>query len=523
MRRIVGTLAAVVSLALLGPAAATATHPTASATTAQSDGLSDRIDALLADPRYRGSEVAVVVRDAQSGNTLYDHNGDLRLLPASNTKLFTSSAGMDLLGPDFRFKTDVLTTGRWAGGTLRGDLFLRGGGDPTILADDYADLAGQLSAAGIRQVTGDLVADDTFFDHQRLGPFWSWDDEPFYYSAQISALTVAPNTDYDSGTVIVNTRPAAAAGQPAQVSLQPETGYVTIVNDAVTGPAGSDNTISVEREHGNNIIHVTGSIPAGGDLDQEWSTVWEPTGYAADVFRRALAAKGIQLIGRVRDAATPAGARVLASHQSMTLGQMLIPWLKLSNNMHAEHVTKTIGAEIDGQGSWDAGVSEIGNDVKTLDVDTSTTHMVDGSGLSRGDDIPPDQIANLLVAVQGRPWFQQWYDALPIACNPARFVGGTLRSRMCGTAAANNLHAKTGSLTGASALSGYVTDADGKRLVFSMVSNNVLSGVQDIENALGVTLAQYSEKTGAAPAVRPFGRPGRARAGLECSWTKAGC
>ncbi len=260
---------------------------------AVASSLAGQIDALLADPRYSGSQVGVVVRDAETGDTLYNRDGDDRLLPASNTKLFTSAAAMDLLGPDYRFTTTVSTAGRQVGPLLAGDIHLTGGGDPTVLASDYADLARQLADKGIRIVRGDLVADDSVFDKQRLGPFWSWDDEPFYYSAQISALTVAPDTDYDSGSVIVETRPGAKVGDPAPFTLVPDTSYVKVVNEAVTGPAGSANTVAAEREHGINTIHVTGSYPISGSVNQEWATVWEPTGYAADVFLRALQAQGV--------------------------------------------------------------------------------------------------------------------------------------------------------------------------------------------------------------------------------------
>ncbi|HEY7044927.1 MAG TPA: D-alanyl-D-alanine carboxypeptidase/D-alanyl-D-alanine-endopeptidase [Nocardioidaceae bacterium] len=508
-------------LALTGPSASVA-PASASRAAPAADTLASQIDALLTDPRYDGSQVGVVVRDADTGATLYDHNGDERLIPASNTKLFTSTAALDLLGSDYRFRTTVSTSGGQRGSTVKGDLYLTGGGDPTTLASDYGDLAAQLRDRGVRTVRGNLVADDSFFDHQRLGAFWSWDDEPFYYSAQISGLTVAPNTDYDSGTVIVETRAGSKVGRPAQLTLVPKTHYVHVVNDAVTGAAGSDNTISVEREHGNNIIHVTGSFPIDETVEQDWSTVWEPTGYAADVFKRALRDHGIDLRGRVRTGVTPDATTTLATHESMTLGDMLIPWLKLSNNMHAEHIVKTIGAEVEGDGSWDAGLDAIESDLPSLGVDTDVMRMVDGSGLARADFIPPDQITNLLVAARSKPWFDQWYNALPIAGNPDRFVGGTLRSRMVGTPAANNLHGKTGSLTGVTALSGYVTDADGDPLVFSIVSNNYLSSPRSVEDALGVLLASYSADTGAvAPNVRALRPTHRLPADIECSWAKA--
>ncbi|NUS00762.1 MAG: D-alanyl-D-alanine carboxypeptidase/D-alanyl-D-alanine-endopeptidase [Kribbellaceae bacterium] len=512
-----GMVAAVAAVAAVagGFVGQSAAAPTA----VQATPLQQRLDSLLNDSRYDGSQVALVVRDATTGETLYDRNGAERLLPASNTKLFTSTAAMHTLGPSYRFHTDVLATAPVRGGQLLGDLYLKGYGDPTALESDYAGLAQQLKVAGVRRIVGNLIADDTYFDHVRLGDTWSWDDEPYYYSAQISALTLAPNTDYDSGTAIVETRPGAAAGAPVQLNLVPATGVLKIVNNATTGAAGSANTISVDRDHGTNVVRVTGSMPLGSAVEQDWVTVWEPELYAADVFRRQLAAQGITVLGKIENAATPAGATRLARDESMTVGELMTPFLKLSNNMHAETLVKAMGAVAEADGSWPAGLEVVTNYAKTLGVDTSRIRLSDGSGLSRKVNVTADSITDVLIGAQQESWWKQWYDALPIAGNPDRFVGGTLRSRMRNTPAANNLHGKTGSLTGVTALSGYVTNKDGRKLVFSMISNNYLSSPRSIEDAVGVTLASWSDQAPPpAAVVAPFKA---ATPACESEWDKA--
>ncbi|GAA1554067.1 D-alanyl-D-alanine carboxypeptidase/D-alanyl-D-alanine-endopeptidase [Kribbella hippodromi] len=491
----------------------TAVKQTAAAQTA----LQQRLDGLLNDRRYDGSQVALVVRDATTGETLYDRNGGERLLPASNTKLFTSTAAMHTLGPSYRFHTDVLATAPVRGGKLRGDLYLKGYGDPTALESDYIGLARQLKAAGVRRVDGNLIADDTYFDHVRLGDTWSWDDETYYYSAQISALTLAPNTDYDSGTAIVESRPGAAAGAPLKLNLVPATGALKLVNTATTGAAGSSNTLSVERDHGTNVVRVSGSLPLGASVDQEWVTVWEPELYAADVFRRALAAQGISVSGRIRNAGTPAGATRLARDESMTVGELMTPFLKLSNNMHAETLVKTMGAVAEADGSWPAGLDVVTNYAKSLGVDTDRIRLSDGSGLSRKVNVTADSITDILIGAQKESWWKQWYDALPIAGNPNRMVGGSLRSRMLNTPAVNNLHAKTGSLTGVTSLSGYVSTKDGRKLVFSMISNNYLDSPRSVEDAVGITLASWSDQ--APPAAVTTLR--QAAPACESEWDKA--
>ena len=493
------------------------TQSVAAPTAVQATALQQRLDGLLNDSRYDGSQVALVVRDATTGETMYDRNGAQRMLPASNTKLFSSTAAMHVLGPSYRFHTDVLAGAPIRGGQLLGNLYLKGYGDPTALESDYAALAKQLKAAGVRRVHGDLIADDTYFDHVRLGDSWAWDDEPFYYNAQISALTLAPDTDYDSGTAIVESQPGAKAGAPVKLALVPANGVIKLVNTATTGAAGSSNTLSIERDHGTNVVRVTGSVPLGAATGQEWVTVWEPELYAADVFRRALSAQGISVSGRIKNAATPTSATRLARDESMTVGELMTPFLKLSNNMHAETLVKAMGAVVDADGSWPAGLGVVTDYAQSIGVDTSRIRLSDGSGLSRKVNVTADSITDVLIGAQKETWWKQWYDALPIAGNPERFVGGTLRSRMQNTPAANNLHGKTGSLTGVTSLSGYVTNKDGRKLVFSMISNNYLVSPRSIEDAVGVTLASWSDT--APPAAVSTLKTAQTTCELE--WDKA--
>ncbi|MET8834298.1 D-alanyl-D-alanine carboxypeptidase/D-alanyl-D-alanine-endopeptidase [Micromonospora sp. NPDC004540] len=516
--RALAVLALVATAATAGAPTATAEAPTPAQTR-----LHATIDAILADSRLAGAQAGVVVVDTTTGQTLYDRNGDRRLIPASNTKLLTSTAAMELLGPGHRFTTDVAGDGVRRAGLLSGNLYLRGGGDPTMLAEDYDRLAAEVAAAGVRVVTGNLVADDTRYDRTRLGPDWTWDDESYYYAAQVSALTVAPDTDYDAGTVIMHAAPGGQAGARPKITMTPANGWLRIDNRAETVATG-ETTISFEREHGGNTIVVTGQIAVGQAEESDWMTVWEPTGYAADVFRSALHRHGVRVLGgTVLGQATPADAKPVARHDSMPLADLMVPFLKLSNNGHAEVLTKELGRVLSGSGTWSAGLTAISEYVGDSGMDTGTLRQRDGSGLSRRNMIPPAQFVALLAAVRAEPWFDTWYAALPVAGNPERFVGGTLRSRMRGTAAADNVHAKTGSLTGASSLSGYATDADGHVLAFSVVLNNYLtSSVKGLEDQIAIALASYTEKgtTTARLAVPTAPESPRVPEGLECSWVK---
>src|SRR5690625_3376666 len=212
--------------------------------------LAEQIDEILTDERLDGTGHGVVIRDADSGETLYERNPEMRLLPASNTKMISSAAALELLGADYTYTTTVHTDGETAGnsGVLHGDVYLKGDGDPTMLEEDYQDLAAQVADAGIRLVHGDVIGDDTRFDSQRQGPWWGWGDEDFYYSAQISALNVGPNEDYDAGTIIIDSTPGENPGDPVTVDIIPDTDYVTIDNQATTGEADEPEELSIRSE-----------------------------------------------------------------------------------------------------------------------------------------------------------------------------------------------------------------------------------------------------------------------------------
>jgi serine-type D-Ala-D-Ala carboxypeptidase/endopeptidase (penicillin-binding protein 4) len=497
-----------ISVLATGLLVAASSVATTQPVSAQDPGsLTKDLDAILANPGLSGAGVGLVVRAADTGEVLYRHESDRRQQPASNAKLLTSAAALEVLGPDYRFDTTVLAAGPTSGPVLRGDLVLRGTGDPTMLAADYDALAAQVAAAGVRVVTGNLVADDTWFDGIRLAAGWAWDDEPFYYNAQVSALTAAPDTDFDAGAIIVTVTPAAAAGQPVRVTTTPPTDHVRIASTAVTGAPGSGSSITVDREHGTNTITVTGSMATDASADNEFMAVWDPTGYAASLFGAALRAHGVRVLGETKRAATPPGATQLAVRQSMPLRELLTPFLKLSNNLHAETLLKAMGRAKSNTGSWDAGVAAMKTVLPGLGIDPTRMFLVDGSGLSRMDHIAPDQITALLLAAKAKPWFPTWYAALPIAGNPDRLVGGTLRNRMRNTPAANNVHAKTGSYTGTSALSGYVTATNGRPLVFSMITNNAVGiSLRPLEDAVAIRLAGNTSTPLASLSITPTNR-----------------
>ena len=467
-----------------------------SMTLAENKTLEEKINTILENEQLDGAVVGVTVKQAANGDLLFSHNGDIRLHPASNMKLLTGAAALETLGADYQFQTEILSDGELIGNTLHGNLFIKGKGDPTLLKSDLDQFARELKAQGIETIDGDLVGDDTWYDDVRLSQDLNWSDEPFHTGAQVSALTLSPNEDYDAGTVIVDVMPSESTEGKAQVRVSPETDYVTIVNQTQLVQAGGAQDISIEREHGTNRVIVEGTMPVNGTLSRSWVSVWEPTGYVLAVFRDALAEQGIQFTDESRNmsGATPEQAQVIANKKSIPLSELLIPFMKLSNNGLGEALTKEMGKVMRGAGTWDKGLEVIEDVVTELGVERESFLLRDGSGMSHKTLISANNIAQVLYEVQDKSWFDAFAYSLPVAGESDRLVGGTLRNRLTTKPAKGNVKAKTGLITGVSTLSGYVTSLDGEKLIFSILINNHLGSseaMQEIENEIVMLLAGH--------------------------------
>ncbi|KDN85889.1 D-alanyl-D-alanine carboxypeptidase/D-alanyl-D-alanine endopeptidase [Kitasatospora cheerisanensis] len=482
-RRSIPLAAAVLAASLLAVSAQADDPAPADAT------LTADLNTLLSDPRLANAQAGVEVLDATTGEVLYARQPQALFTPASTLKTVTSTAALDLLGADYRFTTEVRSTGTTYNDTLVGDLVLRGGGDPSLLVQDLDELASKVAATGISTVTGRVLADGTRYDSTPLGPGWAWDDEPYSYSPQISALTVANDAEYMMDTAQVVITPGAV-GEAAKVTTVPAEAPMKFVGTVATGAAGTGSTAGVDRRRGSNDVSLSGSVAAGSAPVTAWVTVEDPSTYASKVFAGALARHGVKVQRGVQAANGSETSQPLASHQSKTLAELIVPMLKISNNGIAEHLTKEIGKVKGGRGDWATGVNQVNAFLKANGVNGPTTRQVDGSGLSRYDLITPAKMADLLKVAQSKPWFDAWYNALPVAGNPQRMVGGTLAARMRGTKAENNVHAKSGSMSGVDNLLGYATAPDGRKLAFVVMVNNYAgTSPRPVVDAIAVRLA----------------------------------
>ncbi|MBS8266124.1 D-alanyl-D-alanine carboxypeptidase/D-alanyl-D-alanine-endopeptidase [Mesobacillus boroniphilus] len=439
-----------------------------------SGDLSAEISKLLEiEPVLDGALAGISIRSAEDGKLLYEHIGDTRLQPASVLKLFTAATALSVLGDEYRFTTEVLADGKIDGGTLAGDIYLKGMGDPTLLPTNFDEMAKKLKSMGIKKVAGDLVADDSWYDDVRYSEDLTWNDEHQYYGSQVSALTASPNQDFDAGTVIINILPGKK-GRAANISIEPDTNYVNVINETRTVDSKGQHDITIERVHGTNNILVSGTIPANANKTREWVAVWEPTLYAGSLLKKSLEVHGIKVVGKIKIGHATDTMTRLISHKSMPLSELVIPFMKLSNNGHAEVLVKEMGKVVHGKGSWDSGLEVMDAELSGIGVDTSRLVLRDGSGISHANLIPANEMTKLLYLVQSEKWFPAFQRSLPVAGAKDRMIGGTMRNRLKDEALMNRIQAKTGSLTGVSTLAGYVKTRSGKTLIFTVLLNNLL-------------------------------------------------
>lgn len=463
-------------------APATATAPTSHSAAA----LAERIDALLAQPRFATAHWGIDVVSLDSGRTLYAHNAGKLAIPASNAKLYTTALALSELGAGYRFTTSLYATARARNGTLDGDLILYGRGDPTLGSGSdtqaptaWADqLATTLAARGIRHVRGALVADDTFFSGSRIGAGWAASDLQTSYAPPASALSVQEN--------VFTLRVGIAGGQCCEVGVNPPVAGVRIANLTQTLPAGSAADIGLHRPPGSELLYIYGGLPANAGPHHYTLASPDPALMAAGLLQDALARHGIRVDGGIRALHWPQRDSAMddpdlvhiADLRSPPLADIVRHTLKHSDNLYAQLLLLQVGARAEQDGictdvqrpprttaGW--GACAMRAMLRRIGIDGNAVLYEEGSGLSRRDLITPAATTRLLAWVNRQPFAAVLRDALPVAG-----VDGTLHSRMRGSVAAGNLRAKTGTLRYTDALSGYVTDAAGERLVFSLLLNN---------------------------------------------------
>lgn len=441
---------------------------------------------------------ALLIQSLDSGEVLFSSNAANPVMPASNMKIVTLAVAAEQLGWNYAYETKLVTSAPIEDGTLKGDLVIVGSGDPSIswrndaastLLDSWVR---QVQAAGIRRVEGRLIGDDRAFDRDGLGAGWAWDDLAYTFAAPVSAL------EYNEDVAEAVFRPGGAVGAALQIDVVLPYSGLTLRNLAVTGAAGSDPTLDVVRDPGSGTVKVTGSIPLNGSDIRRRIPVVKPAEYFAGAVRASLVANGIGVAGSavgVDDAVPPLlqgpDVRVLATYTSPPLSEIATLLMKISHNLYADTLLKTIGRGA-GKGTAAAGTDVVRTVLDTWGIARDRYVAVDGSGLSRYNYLTPELLVAILTRMQRDPRHAPFMSTLPIAG-----TDGTLANRMKGTKAEGNARAKTGSLSNARALSGYVRTLDGESLVFSIIANNFIVPPSQIEHTIDLMvdrLANFTRK-----------------------------
>lgn len=465
--------------------------------------FAQRAESLLGAAPVNKGEWGLLVVDAATGETLHEKNADRYFTPASNMKLLTTALALDKLGPAYRFRTTVETHGAIAQGILSGDLILVGRGDPNLSNRKFPfdvkeefdgppekvliELADQIVARGVKEISGDIVGDDSYFPRDRYPDGWEIDDMVWEYGAAISAIVL------DDNTVTLTLTPGEKAGDRVVGVVEPVTPDFAVRDEVMTSDKAEKADLTLVREPGSNMVVLSGTLPARSAPQKRVLAIQEPAQHAASTLARLLADRGVKFWGSLRANHEPDPAEatrtVLAEHVSLPLGDTLKLVNKISQNLHTEILLRTAARQ---QGRWaksDDLLKFPEEFYAKVGIAPGDVVQEDGSGMSRHDLVTPRALVALLLYAQKQSWFPVYFGSLPVAG-----IDGTLSDRMKKAGMMGRIHAKTGSVAHVQTLSGYADTPGGRRLVFSFLSNN--ESVQDhqVHDALdGLCLAMVEE------------------------------
>jgi D-alanyl-D-alanine carboxypeptidase/D-alanyl-D-alanine-endopeptidase (penicillin-binding protein 4) len=476
-----------------------------------------RTQMILGSGQPAKGEWGILIADANTGQVLFEQNADRYFVPASNMKLFTTALALATLGPDYRFRTTLESLAEPAAdGKLAGPVYLVGRGDPNLsnrkfpfdLKEEFigpsekviVELADAIAAKGVKEISGDIVGDDSYFPRDRYPNGWEIDDMVWEYGAAISAIVL------DDNTVQLTLTPGDNPGDRVDAVVAPTAPEFTVDNQVITSATGVKPDLTLKREPGSNVVTLLGTLPAKSNQRKLTLAIQEPALHAAAMLKRLLEDRGIKVSGTVRQLSLPPGPPegekrvVLAEHLSIPLRQSVKLVNKISQNLHTEMLLRTAARQ---NGAWSTP-EDLANFAATFysiaGIPPGDVVQTDGSGLSRHDLVTPRAVVALLLYVQKQPWFGAYFGSLPVAG-----IDGTLEDRMKNSIAVGRLHAKTGSVEHVRTRSGYADLPSGRRLVFSFLSNNMGSKsheATDALDALSIAMIEEFDATGSACCVK---------------------
>lgn len=459
------------------------------------ESLKRTLQEVLERPALKTARVSAQVVSLDTGETIVSQRADDLLNPASNVKLFTAAASLLRLGPEYRFDTEFSSDTPIQGGRIK-NLYVRGKGDPFLSTERLYTIVRELSLAGVREVSGDIVVDDSWFDTERTAPGFEQEDTDRAYMAPSGAVSLNANV---AGIYV---RPGAHEGEPAAVTVEPASEYFKLKN--TVGTTRKNRRFWVKSEPAGEFqqIQVGGVVAAGSPGGWIWKKIDNPPMYFGQTLRAMLKDRSVRVKGKVKLGLAPANGQLLYVSRSETLDLVLKRLNKNSSNFVAEQLLKTLGAEVKGPpGSFDKGVDVVEEVLeKEFSIPRGSYVMRNGSGLNDTNRFSAHQLNRLLKGMYDRfPLAPEYLSSLGIAGKD-----GTLRFRFEGSEAVGRLRAKTGTLHGITALSGYVQAVSGEKFAFSVVVNDYQGSsgpvLQSID-ALGAAVAASGSVDGPDRAV----------------------
>jgi len=430
------------------------------------DKLQKQINEVISDSFFTHTQIAIDVYDLKGNKQLYQHNSKLLLNPASNMKLLTTAAALTYLGRDYIFQTSLYHTGVIEGDTLYGDLYVAGGFDPDFTTNDLDSLVYAVKSLGIKTITGNLYADISLKDSLYWGKGWMWDDNPDPGAPYLSSLNINDNSIevFVEGTKV---------DSPGKVILTPDTKYVDVVNHSITVSSSTGPDLEITRDWVNskNKIIVEGKVESGMIIDssdqKEKVNLVEPYLYFLTLFHEHLVKENILVEGKNKVKQLPENSVYLSSF-NRKMDSVIVHLNKESDNLSAEMLIYSLALNDSGVPAIaENGIQALKKLIDSLNLDPEDYNLADGSGVSRYNLLSTELLIHLLKYMYKNPDYVLYFSSLPVAG-----IDGTLEERMVNTPAEGNIHAKTGTLEGVSALSGYVRTKNNNLLAFSILVQN---------------------------------------------------
>ncbi|MET3537924.1 D-alanyl-D-alanine carboxypeptidase/D-alanyl-D-alanine-endopeptidase (penicillin-binding protein 4) [Chryseobacterium limigenitum] len=407
----------------------------------------------------------------ESGNFIYEYQGNKGLSTASTQKIFTAGAALETLGKNYTYKTTSSYSGTISGGNLNGNLFISSNGDPTLGSWRYEAYKPEnfkkkfieaVKKSGITKISGDLIIDDSYFDHQTIPGGWPWDDLGNYYGAGVWGVNWREN-QFD---ININGTDFKNFSYPLE--------GVKWLNDLKTG-GNSDQSLIFTAPH-SDVALINGTLPSGKTVTVSGSVPNPPLQLGAEV-KDWLKESGIELSGKVvtnsqleldgKQALKAPKSNTILTYESPTLDKIVYWFLRKSINMYGETFIKTLGKEKKGDPSFKSGVAYLKEFWKSKGINANMINFADGSGLSPQNYVSAKAEVQALLYAKKQAWFEAYYDGFPTQDNGMKM--------------------KSGTMSDTKSFAGYHTSKDGKKYVFSIIINNYQgSGSTELQKILNV-------------------------------------